>query len=95
MIVDFSLWVPSLSLVIIQCGESLPLIEGTRYRFEVERSFPALGSQLALTNAILDIRKYIGLGRRSTIATRLLLGGSFGSDKIALLSGWHRLTARL
>lgn len=55
--------------------------KGTRYRFEVERSFPALGSQLALTNAILDIRKYIGLGRRSTIATRLLLGGSFGSDK--------------
>ncbi len=54
---------------------------GTRYRFEVERSFPALGSELALTNAIFDIRKYIGLGRRSTIATRLLLGGSFGADK--------------
>ena len=54
---------------------------GTRYRFQVERSFPALGSELALTNAIFDIRKYIGLGRRSTIATRLLLGGSFGADK--------------
>ncbi len=54
---------------------------GTRYRFEIERSFPVLGSELALTNTILDIRKYIGLGRRSTIATRLLLGGSFGADK--------------
>ena len=54
---------------------------GTRYRFEIERSFPALGSQLSLTNALFDIRKYIGLGRRSTIATRLLLGGSFGTDK--------------
>ena len=54
---------------------------GTRYRFEIERSFPALGSQLSLINALFDIRKYIGLGRRSTIATRLLLGGSFGADK--------------
>ena len=54
---------------------------GTRYRFEIERSFPALGSQLALTNAIFDFRNYFGLGRRSTIATRLLLGGSFGTDR--------------
>ncbi|MDE0085691.1 MAG: BamA/TamA family outer membrane protein [Candidatus Poribacteria bacterium] len=54
---------------------------GTRYRFEVERSFPAIGSQLALTNAVFDFRNYFGLGRRSTIATRLLLGGSFGNDK--------------
>ena len=54
---------------------------GTRYRVEIERSFPAIGSQLALTNAIFDFRNYFGLGRRSTIATRLLLGGSFGADK--------------
>ncbi len=54
---------------------------GARYRFEVERSFKPLGSKLALTNAIFDVRGYIGLGRRSTIATRLLLGGSFGADK--------------
>ena len=55
--------------------------KGTRYRFEIERSFPAIGSQLAFTNAIFDFRNYIGIGRRSTIATRLLLGGSFGTDK--------------
>ena len=54
---------------------------GARYRFEIERSFPAIGSQLALTNAIFDFRNYFGLGRRSTIATRLLLGGSFGTDR--------------
>ena len=54
---------------------------GTRYRFELERSFPTLGSQLALTNVVFDFRNYIGLGRRTTIATRFLLGGSFGTDK--------------
>ncbi len=54
---------------------------GKRYRFEIERSFPAIGSQLALTNALFDFRNYFGVGRRSTIATRLLLGGSFGTDK--------------
>ncbi len=54
---------------------------GTRYRFEIERSFPTLGSQLALTNVVFDFRNYFGLGRRTTIATRFLLGGSFGADK--------------
>lgn len=54
---------------------------GTRYRLEIERSFPSVGSELALTNTIFDFRKYIGLGRRSNIATRLLLGASFGADK--------------
>ncbi len=54
---------------------------GTRFRFEIERSFPTLGSQLSLTNAVIDLRNYLGLGRRTTIATRLLLGGSFGTDK--------------
>ena len=54
---------------------------GSRYRFEIERSFPTLGSQLSLTNAIFDFRNYFGIGRRTTIATRLLLGGSFGPDK--------------
>ena len=54
---------------------------GTRYRFQIERSFPTLGSQLSLTNAVFDYRNYIGIGRRTTIATRLLLGGSFGPDK--------------
>lgn len=54
---------------------------GARYRLEIEKSMPALGSQLSLTNAVFDYRNYIGLGRRSTIATRLLLGGSFGRDR--------------
>ena len=54
---------------------------GSRYRIELEQSFPTLGSQLSLTNAIFDARRYFGLGRRSTLALRLLLGGSFGADK--------------
>ena len=54
---------------------------GSRYRIELEQSFPALGSELSLTNVIFDARRYFGLGRRPTIAARLLLGGSFGSDK--------------
>ena len=54
---------------------------GSRYRIELEQSFPALGSQLSLTNVIFDARRYFGLGRRSTIAARLLLGGSFGLDR--------------
>ena len=62
---------------------------GSRYRVEFEQSFPALGSELALTNVIFDARRYFGLGRRSTIAARLLLGGNFGADKILLLSRWH------
>ena len=54
---------------------------GARYRIELEQSFPALGSELAITNFIFDARRYLGLGRRSTIAARLLLGGNFGADK--------------
>ena len=54
---------------------------GSRYRIELEQSFPALGSELSLTNVIFDARRYFGIGRRSTIAARLLLGGSFGNDK--------------
>ena len=54
---------------------------GSRYRIEIEQSFPALGSELSLTNVIFDARRYFGLGRRSTIAARLLLGGSFGLDR--------------
>ncbi len=54
---------------------------GSRYRLEVEQAIPTLGSQLSLTNTVFDYRNYIGLGRRSTIATRLLLGGSFGRDR--------------
>ena len=54
---------------------------GSRYRIELEQSFPALGSELSLTNVIFDARRYFGLGRRPTIAARLLLGGSFGADK--------------
>ena len=54
---------------------------GSRYRIELEQSFPALGSELSLTNVIFDARRYFGVGRRSTIAARLLLGGSFGGDK--------------
>ena len=54
---------------------------GSRYRIELEQSFPTLGSELSLTNVIFDARRYFGLGRRSTIAARLLLGGSFGTDK--------------
>ncbi|MDE0014360.1 MAG: BamA/TamA family outer membrane protein [Candidatus Poribacteria bacterium] len=54
---------------------------GSRYRVELEQSIPALGSELAITNVIFDARRYFGLGRRSTIAARLLLGGNFGADK--------------
>ena len=54
---------------------------GSRYRVEVEQSFPALGSELSLTNVIFDARRYFGVGRRSTFAARLLLGGSFGGDR--------------
>ncbi len=54
---------------------------GSRYRIELEQSFPALGSELALTNVIFDARRYLGLGRRSTIAARLLLGSNFGADQ--------------
>ena len=54
---------------------------GSRYRIELEQSFPALGSELSLTNAIFDARRYFGLGRRSTIAARLLLGSNFGADQ--------------
>ncbi len=54
---------------------------GSRYRIELEQSFPALGSELSLTNVIFDARRYFGVGRRSTLAARLLLGGSFGGDR--------------
>jgi len=54
---------------------------GSRYRIQVEQSFPALGSDLSLTNVIFDARRYFSFGRRGNIATRLLLGGSFGQDK--------------
>jgi outer membrane protein assembly factor BamA len=54
---------------------------GTRYNLTLEKSFRAVGSDLDLTNVILDARRYFKLGRRSTFATRLLLGGSFGEDQ--------------
>ena len=54
---------------------------GTRYKLTFEKSFRALGSELELTNLIFDYRRYFKLGRRSTFATRLLLGGSLGADK--------------
>ncbi len=54
---------------------------GSRYRIELEQSFPALGSELSLTNVIFDARRYFGFGRRSTFAARLLIGGSFGGDR--------------
>ena len=54
---------------------------GARYRLEVERSFTALGSELSFTNVVLDARRYFSLGRRSTLALRLLLGGSFGDAR--------------
>ncbi len=54
---------------------------GSRYRFEVERAFTSVGSELSFTNVVLDARRYFSLGRRSTVALRLLLGGSFGTDK--------------
>lgn len=54
---------------------------GSRYRVELERSFSALGSELSFTNVVFDARRYFSLGRRSTVALRLLLGGSFGDAK--------------
>ena len=54
---------------------------GSRYRVELEQSFPALGSELSLTSVIFDARRYFGVGRRSNFAARLLLAGSFGGDR--------------
>ena len=54
---------------------------GARYKLAIEKSFRSLGGDLDLTNVIFDARRYFKLGRRSTFATRLLLGGSFGPDK--------------
>ena len=54
---------------------------GARYRFSLEKSFRSLGSDLDLVNVIFDGRRYLKLGRRSTLATRLFLGGSFGADQ--------------
>ena len=54
---------------------------GTRYNLTFEKSFRTLGSDLELTNVRIDARRYFKLGRRSTFATRLLLGGSFGADQ--------------
>ena len=54
---------------------------GTRYRFSLEKSFRDMGSDLDLINVIFDGRRYLKLGRRSTLATRLFLGGSFGTDQ--------------
>ena len=54
---------------------------GTRYNLTFEKSYRATGSDLELTNLVFDFRRYFKLGRRSTFATRLLLGGSFGRDK--------------
>ena len=54
---------------------------GSRYRVELEQSFPALGSELSLTSVIFDARRYFGVGRRSNFAARLLLAGSFGADR--------------
>ncbi len=54
---------------------------GARYRLELERSFTTLGSELSFTNVVFDARRYFSLGRRSTVALRLLFGGSFGEAK--------------
>ena len=54
---------------------------GTRYNLTFEKSYRATGSDLELTNLVFDLRRYFKLGRRSTFATRLLLGGSFARDK--------------
>jgi outer membrane protein assembly factor BamA len=54
---------------------------GTRYNLTFEKSYRAIGSDLELTNLVFDLRRYFKLGRRSTFATRLLLGGSFARDK--------------
>ena len=60
---------------------------GTRYILDVERSLPALGSTLDMTNVVLDSRRYFRLGRRTCFATRMLLGGSFGDDKALFYLG--------
>jgi len=60
---------------------------GTRYIFDVERSLPALGSALDMTNVILDSRRYFRLGKRTCLAMRMLLGGSFGDDNALFYLG--------
>ena len=53
---------------------------GTRYMLDVEHLIPSLGSDLDMTNVILDSRRYFRLGKRTCLAARMLLGGSFGAD---------------
>jgi len=60
---------------------------GTRYIFDIERSLPALGSALDMTNVVLDFRRYFRLGKRTCFATRMLLGGSFGDDNALFYLG--------
>lgn len=65
---------------------------GARYNFTVEHSFNSLGSELDMTNVSLDARKYFKLGDYSTLATRLLAGGSFGeAHKLFYLGGIESL----
>tara|TARA_B100000745_G_scaffold68240_2_gene40658 strand:- start:7133 stop:10069 length:2937 start_codon:yes stop_codon:yes gene_type:complete len=54
---------------------------GTRSKLSVDKAFPQIGSALDLANFVFDMRRYFRVGRRSTLATRLLLAGSFGSDQ--------------
>ncbi|MFQ6043905.1 MAG: BamA/TamA family outer membrane protein, partial [Candidatus Poribacteria bacterium] len=60
---------------------------GTRYILDLEHSFPALGSALQMTNVMLDSRRYFRLGKRTSFAARMLLGGSFGNDNAVFYIG--------
>ncbi len=61
--------------------------KGTRYRFSVERYFPEIGSDLAMTNFSLDARRYLKLGKRSSLATRFMWGSSSGKDDVLFYLG--------
>ena len=54
--------------------------KGTRYRLSSQRYFPELGSDLSMVNVLADARHYIKLGKRSSLATRGMFGGSYGRD---------------
>jgi WD40 repeat protein len=54
-------------------------VNGSRFRFSVGRTAPL--SDLSFTTTLGDIRKYIPIGRRSSFATRLIGGSSWGEDQ--------------
>ncbi|MCH7760718.1 PD40 domain-containing protein [candidate division TA06 bacterium] len=55
-------------------------VNGSRHRLSIGKTF--MGSGFSFTTAVADLRKYVGVGKRSTFATRLVGGSSWGEDRI-------------